>query len=466
MDQKAKGLSSREAAALSGGSERGSKNRVSENTTKTEDGSLGEFQVERSSSTKASPQPFVERSPSTMGLERRYINRTGTSQSLEVEETGQRKNTRDFPASEADRILVDETFQAELSNNKVNQNSTSFPPRPESRSGISSPKVAPLEEDSRANIAGRYKRGGDANMGRGLQGNMWRGSPNWSSPVIPNGFIPFQHGPPHGGFQSMMPQFPSPSLFGVRPSMEMSHSGIPYHMTDVQRFSGHMRPLGWQNMMDVSGSHMHGFFGGGVFRDGSRMYGGAEWDHNRRMHGRGWDSGVDAWKTLNVDVSMDVSSISVKDDNSAQAIDGDTLADQKSHSEDNRAKSIEAGSNLTSPAKELAVSSPKTLFKEAYVDTVAETMDTVERYCQHYLSKIDISVKLTDTEIHSQCMWLLEGEEGPTRDDGIAVFVNLKVFLSHASTSDLMFVCMYRRTAIFNTVILSLSLSLSHLILF
>ncbi|ESQ54466.1 hypothetical protein EUTSA_v10026934mg, partial [Eutrema salsugineum] len=416
VDQKAKGLSSKQAADLSGVSEGCSNNnRVSENTAKMEDGSVGEFQVERSSDTKASPRP----------LERRYINSTGASQSVEVEVTGQRNISRDFLASEADRFPVDETLQAELSlNKKANQNNSSFPPP----GGISSPKVGPLEGD---NFPGRYRRRGDANMRREQQGNVWRASRNRPSPLIPNRFIPFQHGPLHGGFQYMMPLFPSPSLFGVRPSMEMSHSGIPYHMTNAERFSAHLRPLGWENMMDVSGPHKHGFFkdmSNGNIRDESGMYGGAEWDHNRRMQGQGWDPAPDAWKTQNGHVSMDFSSMSVKEDKSAQVFEGDTLAVQTSHSEIKRAKSVKAGSYLKAPAKELAVSSLKVLFQEAYEDTVAETMDTVERYCRrHYLSKLDISVKLTDAELHTQCMWLLKSDEcRPTSDDGIAVFVNLK----------------------------------------
>lgn len=444
-DQITKGVSSREVVELSGGSERGTRHKISEKTAKMEDGTLGEFQAERSSATKASPRPMVERSPSSTSIDRRYNNRSGARRSLEVEETGHRNN-RDFSAPEDERLQVDETSQAELSyNNKANQNNSSFPPRPESRSGISSPRVGPRDEDNRVNTVGRYKRGVDGMMGRG-QGNVWRGVPSWPSP-LPNGFIPFQHVPPHGGFQTMMPQFPSPSLFGVRPSMEMNHPGIPYHIPDAERFSGHMRPLGWQNMMDGSGaSHMHGFFGdmsNGVFRDEPNMYGGSEWDHSRRMHSRGWESGADEWKTRNGDASMEVSSMSVKDDNSAQVADDESLGGQTSHSENNRAKSVEAGSNLTSPAKELHASSPKIMAEVAAEDPVTETTDNSERYCRHYLSKLDISVELTDPELR-KCISLLMDEERRTVDNATAVFVNLKVknsYLSRTSPLIILFVC-------------------------
>ncbi|KAG7605932.1 hypothetical protein ISN45_At05g049000 [Arabidopsis thaliana x Arabidopsis arenosa] len=427
-DQITKGASSREAAELSGGSERGTRQKVSEKTANMEDGVLGEFPAERSFAAKASPRPMVERSPSSTSLERRYNNRGGARRSIEVEETGHRNNARDYSATEEERHLVDETSQAELSfNNKANQNNSSFPPRPESRSGVSSPRVGPREEDNRVNTGGRYKRGGvDAMMGRG-QSNMWRGVPSWPSPLS-NGYFPFQHVPPHGAFQTMMPQFPTPALFGVRPSMEMNHQGISYHIPDAERFSGHMRPLGWQNMMDSSGaSHMHGFFGdmSNSVRDESNMYGGSEWDQNRRMNGRGWESGADEWKSRNGDASMEVSSMSVKDDNSAQVADDESLGGQTSHSDNNRAKSVEAGSNLTSPAKELHASSPKTMEEVAADDPVSETIDNTERYCRHYLSKLDVSAGLADAELR-KCISLLIGEEHLAMDDGTAVFVNLK----------------------------------------
>ncbi|ESQ43159.1 hypothetical protein EUTSA_v10012484mg [Eutrema salsugineum] len=421
-DQVAKGVSSREAAELSGGSERGTRHKGFERTAKMEDGVIGEFQGEKSSATKASPRTMVERSPSSTSFDRRFNNRSG--------EAGHRNSARDYSAAEDERLLVDETSQAELSfNNKPNQNNSSFPPRPESRSGIGSPRVGPREEDNRVNTGGRYKRGVDAMMGRGQQGNVWRGVPSWPSPLPPNGFIPFQHVPTHGGFQTMMPQFPSPSLFGVRPSMEMNHQGIPYHMPDAERFSSHMRPLGWQNMMDASGaSHMHGFFGdmsNSVFRDESNMYGGPDWDHNRRMHSRVWESGADEWKNRNGDASLEVSSMSGKDDNLVQVADDESLGGQTSHSENNRAKSVEAGSNLTSPAKELLASSPKVTAEVVAEDPVPEKVDNTERYRRHYLSKLDISVELADPELRKSISVLM-GEERITIDDGTPVFVNLK----------------------------------------
>ncbi|XP_010555725.1 PREDICTED: nipped-B-like protein B isoform X2 [Tarenaya hassleriana] len=422
LDQRPEGIFSRDAADLSGGSEGGSKYRASEKTPKMED-SLGELSVERSSSTKASPRGLIAKSPSCTSLERRNINRSGSGPSLGVEETSQRsaygdKLSRDLPC---ERPLGDDSLQAELSfSNKTHQSNSSFRPRPESRGGIGSPIVGSLEENSRVNIGGRYKRGGAINMGRG-QGNAWRNAPNWPSPV-PNGFIPFPHGPP---LQPVIPQFP----FGVRPSIEMGHSGIPYHMADAERFSGHLPSLGWQNMMDGVGPshHMHGWdMSNDVFRDEPLMYGGAEWDHGRRMHSQGWESGADAWKAQNGNASMDVSSISQKDDQSGQAVDDDALAGQTSHSENNRAKSVEAGSNLTSPGNDLLMEPPKILAEETSVHPVVETADNAEKYCRYYLAKIDISVELVGAELHTECMSLIMDEQSPIVGDGSAIVINLK----------------------------------------
>ncbi|CAF2123890.1 unnamed protein product [Brassica napus] len=59
-----------EAAELSGGSDRGTRQKASEKTVKTEDGVLGEFH----GSTKAFRRPMLERSPSSTSLDRRFNN--------------------------------------------------------------------------------------------------------------------------------------------------------------------------------------------------------------------------------------------------------------------------------------------------------------------------------------------------------------------------------------------------------
>ncbi|KAK3218354.1 hypothetical protein Dsin_012324 [Dipteronia sinensis] len=445
-EQRSKAISSREASGFSGVTERGSKYRSSEKSNKTDDGHLGELPVERSSSSKASPMGLVERSPSSTSLDRRYLNRPGIRRSLDVEETGRRGSVgpRELSATE-DRLnrdlplekpMVDDSSQMDLYYNRTSQSnsSSSLPPPPAFRAGVGSPSfMGSLEEDGRGNISARYRRSGDPNLGRG-QGNSWRGPPNWPSP-LPNGFIPFQHGPPHGGFQAMMPQFPSPAMFAVRPSMDINHSGIPYHIPDADRFSGHLRPLGWQNMMDGSGpSHLHGWDGNnGAFRDESHMYGGSDWDQNRNMmNGRGWETSSDMWKGENGDANMDLPSMSQKEDLPVQAPSDDGLAgkvgQQAASYENNHGaltKSDEPRS-ISSPAKDSSKLPPKTANEKTSDPSKRSSEDDVVHRCRVYLSKLDISAELAGEELYSRCMSLLGSYQTVTLETDTTVIVNLK----------------------------------------
>lgn len=446
IEQRSKAISSKEAGGFSGVSERGSKYRSMERSMKTEDGHLGEITVERSASSKASPMGLVERSPSSTSLDRRYTNRNGTRRSLDIEETGRRSSIgpRELSATE-DRLtresplekqLMDESVQMDLLYyNRTNQNnsSSSLPPSSAFRAGVGSPSfMGSLEEDGRVNISGRYRRSGDPSVGRG-QGNAWRGAPNWSSPV-PNGFMHFQHGPPHGGYPAMMSQFPSPSMFTVRPPMEMNHSGIPYHIHDADRFSGHLRPLGWQNMMDGSGPpHLHGWDGNnGSFRDEPHMFGGADWDQNRHpMNGRGWEtSSADVWKGENGDANMNLPSTSQKEDHPMQAPSDDELAGQEgpqAQHENNQGQDKSIETRSISSAEESFKTSPITADDEMPDPSKVSGADNFTQRCRAYLSKLDISMELAGPDLYSQCMSLLGLDQTATADKDTAIIVNLKV---------------------------------------
>lgn len=445
-EQRSKVISSREVSVLSGVTEKGVKYRSMEKPVKMDDGHLGELSTERSSSSKVSPRGLVERSPSSTSIDRRYLNRTGVRRSLDIEETGRRNSVsidaRDFSTAE-DRLyrdfpqekpLLDESSQADSAYyNRTSQSNASLIPPPSFRAGVDSPTLAgSLEEDGRLNSTARYKRGSDAGLGRG-HGNAWRGVPNWNSSV-PNGFIPFQHGPPHGSFQAMIPQFPSQPMFGVRPAMEMNHSGIHYHIPEADRFSSHLRPVGWQSMMDGSGPpHLHGWDGS----NGSgppHMYGGPEWEQKRHsMNGRGWESNADLWKGQDGDMKRDLPSPSHKDDYPEQAPADDALAmkaGQRSHTEDNhhevQAKTAEISSTGTSPAKEASDSLPKPAHEEA-ADHTALSSDDVSYFSRFYLSKLDISAELAHPELYNQCISLLDIEESTTMDEDATMDLLLEV---------------------------------------
>ncbi|GLU12013.1 hypothetical protein SLE2022_287220 [Rubroshorea leprosula] len=423
----------REVTGFSGSSDRGYKHRTMEKSSKVDDGQ-GELPIERSSSSKASPTSFTERSPSSTSLDGRYT-RAGGRQSLDIEETGRRggnsvedRTTRELPS---EKPLLDESSQDSAFYNSKGNSSLIYPP-PGFRPGHGSPSLmGSMEEDNRINISSRFKRSGDPIFGRG-QGNAWRGTPNWAAPVS-NGFIPFQHGPPHSGFQAMMPPFPSPTMFGVRPSMDINHAGIPYHIPDAERFSGHMRPIGWPNMIDGSGpSHLHGWDGNNVFRDETHMYGGPEWDQNRHpMNGRGWDANSEVWKGQNADA--DLSSTFQKEDNPAQA-PADDVSDgqdgQKCPYESNQngvqAENQEIRSDIPLLAKESSKSPPEISHEPTYDSSKVSSDDNSAHFCHVYLSKLDISTELAGSELYGQCMSLFDGEKSEPLVKDAAMFVNLK----------------------------------------
>ncbi|KAL3570577.1 hypothetical protein D5086_027826, partial [Populus alba] len=443
IEQRSKAISSREATDFPVTSERASKYRSSDKPIKMDDGHLGELSIERSLSSRASPRGLVDRSPSS-SHERRYANRTGVRRSVDIEESARRRSgsisARDVPSAD-DRLGRDLPLEKPLSDestpgdssfyNRTNQNNSALIPPHAFRGGGGSPSfMGSLEEDSRVNT--RYKRGGgDPNLGRG-QGNAWRGVPNWSSPM-PNGYMPFQHGP-HGSFQAMMSHFASPPLFSARPSMEINHSGIPYHIPDADRFSGHLRPLGWHNMIDGSGpSQMHGWDGNnGVFRDEPHAYG-QEWDQNRhQLNGRGWETGTDIWKTQNGDVNMDSPAASVKEDFPVQAPMENLSAGQVGHESQNenthqkvQAEIVETKSAVAS-AKESSRSMPKTILEKMPDPPKMQSSDDRSHFAHAYLSKLDISSELASPELYSQCMSLLSMEQGANADEDIVMLVNLK----------------------------------------
>ncbi|XP_039011376.1 uncharacterized protein LOC120140462 [Hibiscus syriacus] len=435
-EQRSKAASTREVTSFSETSERGAKYRSTEKSSRVEEGYSGEF--ERSSSLKASPMSMMEKSPST-SLECRYTSRSGVRRGLDIEETGwssasvggreeDNRLTRDLPP---EKPLLDGSSQSDSAfYNRAGQGNSSLNSQPPGlRSGVGSPFMSSLEEDIRFNNSGRYKRG-DLNVRRG-HANAWRGAPNWPPPV-PNGFIPFQPGPPHGGFQ-MMPQFPSPSLFNVRPSMDVNHSGIPYHIPDSERFNNHMRPMCWQNMMDGSSpAHFHGWDGHNViYREEGHMLGGPEWDQNRHpVNGRGWVTNSDVWKGQNADV--DLPSISQKEDHPLQAplddvYDGQEFQRSQYENGDNsiQVKGLEIRPGFMSPVKDSFRISPEIPHKAPDSPKISNK-DVDARYCQVYLSKLDISAELAGSDLYDQCMGILSAEQSKDFTKDVKRLVNLK----------------------------------------
>ncbi|KAE8726451.1 Detected protein of unknown function [Hibiscus syriacus] len=434
-EQKSKAASSREVTSLT--PERGAKYRSMEKSNRVNEGHSGELPIERFSSSKASPMSMKERSPST-SLERRYVSRSGVKRGLDIEELGwssasvggreeDNKLSRDLPL---EKPLLDGSFQADsVFYNKAGQGNSSLISQPPGlKAGIGSPSfMGSLEEDNRFNNSGRYKSG-DLNVRRG-HANAWRGAPNWSAPV-PNGFIPFQ---PHGAFQAMLPQFPSPSLFGVRPSMEINHSGIPYHIPDAERFNSHLRPMGWQNTMDGSGpAPFHGWDGHNVsFRDEVHLFGHPEWDQSRHpVNGRGWDTGSDVWKGQNGDSVLPATF--QKEDHHLQ-VNLDDVYDgperQKFQYENGnngaQAKGLEIRFDVLSPVKESSRFSSEIPHKAPDSSKISSEDDDA-RCCQAYLCKLDISAELAGSDLYDQCRILMNVERNRDLSNDVTMLVNLK----------------------------------------
>ncbi|XP_020211326.1 uncharacterized protein LOC109796103 [Cajanus cajan] len=417
----------------SGTSDRSSKYKLMEKPIKVDECPAGDLSTERSNSAKASPVGLMERSPSSTNIERRYVNRGGVKRNLEIDESGRRNSTdvRDFSTSEdrlgreSEKSQLDEPSQADSSlygrNNQ--SNSSLIPPPPGFRATLDRPYMGSLEDDVRDNSNSRYRRSSEPGFGRGHGGNSWRAVPNWNSPV-PNGFVPFPPGPAHGGFQTMVPQFTSQPLFGVRPPMEVNHAGIPYHIGDADRFPGHLRPLGWPNLMDGTGTaHLHGWDNNNnVYRDDPHMYGGSDWDRNRHStNSHGWESGSETWKEQSSDSKKELPSPVCKEESVPTLIDNG-LTDQTtqmSQDEHNRDDLIEKSPerksfSLSSPADASLNSSSPTVLEK--VPDTSTPSDNTSLFSRFYLSKLDISVDLVLPELYDQCMSTLNVDKNAPVD--------------------------------------------------
>lgn len=299
---------------------------------------------------------------------------------------------------------------------------SSVPPISAFRAGVDN--TCSMEENSRSTPLTRYKRNSDPNVARG-HGNGWKGVQNWSSP-LPNAFIPFQHGQPHGSFQAMMPpQFPSPAMFGVRPSMEINHLGgqIAYHIPDDNRFSAHLRPLGWQNIVDGSvpgTSQLHGWEGN------NGVYKGPDWDHNRHsMNGRGWEMSGDTWKGQNGDLNMDLPPTSQKEDYKARIPENDFPIGQNEGKDHGvQAKSME----IISPSIESSKSpSIITSHEDTLEPSKISSDDGAPHVSRVYISKLDISPELANPELYNQLMGLVDTDLSANVDEYPIEDLNLKV---------------------------------------
>ncbi|KAF7151580.1 hypothetical protein RHSIM_Rhsim02G0244200 [Rhododendron simsii] len=403
--------------------ERAPLSRSSEKTLQKDDIRLVEFSAERHPKEDAhsSPLHLVDKSPSSTSTDRRQLNRSGVRRNLDVEDSGQRSGgSRDAKSpSQADGDNKSVSSPFSRTGNFSNNPRSLLPPPPPFRMGADSPLVlGSFEDDNRSKPNNRHRRIGDHTTGR-AQGSPWRGVPNWSSSV-PNGYIPFQHGPPPV-FHPVMQQFPAPAMFSLRPpSMELNQSGGPYHVPDGDRFSGHGRPLGWRHSVE---DPTHGWdASNAVFGDESHIYGRPSWDPNSRNlpGGRAWEPNSGGmWKGHNSGSSTELPSAPDMVDYSTPGRADDVWSGQSSLKAQNDEKHPSAQvesihveqSNDTNEKN--AFETPKTIPEE--MPNLPRKEDACLSHL--YLSMLDISPDLTQPELYSQYTNLVGMDQNTVSDE-------------------------------------------------
>ncbi|XP_058203575.1 uncharacterized protein LOC131317907 isoform X2 [Rhododendron vialii] len=403
--------------------ERAPLSRSIEKTLQKDDIRLVEFSAERHPKEDAhsSPLHLVDKSPSSTSTDRRQLNRSGVRRNLDIEDSGQRSGgSRDAKSpSQADGDNKSVSSPFSRTGNFSNNPRSLLPPPPPFRMGPDSPLVlGSFEDDNRSKPNNCHRRIGDHTTGR-AQGSPWRGVPNWSSPVA-NGYNLFQHGPPQV-FHPVMQQFPAPSMFSLRPpSMELNQSGVPYHVPDGDRFSGHGRPLGWRHTVE---DPTHGWdASNAVFGDESHIYGIPSWDQNSRNL-----TGGQVWETNSGGVR--------KGHNSGSSTELPSAPDIVDYSTRGRADDVWSGqSSLKAQNDEKHPSAQvESIHFEQSNDaneknafetpkTIPEEMPSLPRkedacLSHLYLSMLDISPDLTQPELYNQYTNLVGMDQNTVSDE-------------------------------------------------
>ncbi|CAH9106606.1 unnamed protein product [Cuscuta europaea] len=454
---------SRDYSGSAGTVDKISSTRSAEKAIQKDDNYLIDGSAERrlKSDSRNSSIQVVDKSPSSTSNDRRHLGRSEVKRSLDIEDfalrSGSKDAAKDFSGKEGrgnrdppmdafaghepghqdgDTLSVSSPFIRGGSH--VSGGSTRLPPPLPFRQGIDSPSViSSSEDDFRAKPGSRHRRvgGGESNVGR-FQGNSWRGVPSWPSPVG-NGFI-FQHAPPHVSFPPVMQQFPAPPMFGVRPSMDLNHPGLPYHMPpDADRFSNHGRPIGWRTPMDSSCSPFHSWdSNNSVLGDEANIYGRPEWDQYRNLPmNRNWEHTSDLWKVgPNRSASLEMQSASHKEAHSGQGPGGDESltcqSGQQSQSEQKHAD-LEVESNAfiqsSDPTENKNIPEDlRILPQEPCINDSKLSRKDDSCFCLAYLAKLDISADLTEPDLYEQCKSLLLSDDTMVADVDVPIRLYLE----------------------------------------
>ncbi|XP_022870962.1 ankyrin repeat domain-containing protein 11-like isoform X1 [Olea europaea var. sylvestris] len=382
---------------------------------------LGDLSAERhlKSDILTSPLQLISKSPSS-STDRRHSSKSNVRKSLDIEDSAQdnsgSKDVKDYFGKEGrgNRELAMGAFPGdEISQPDGDTLSVSSPFSRNSRLSHGSKPLLP--PPFRTGMDSHCRRIGDPDFGR-VQGNAWGGVPNWPSPVA-NGFIPFPHGPPPVGFHSMMQQFPVPSIFGVRPSVDLNHSQGPYRMPDADSFSGNVPSMGWHNPVDDSRPlPLHGWnSSNAVFSNESQTYERPEWNPSRTFPGgQGWETSGDLWKGPNRTASMDRPSSSEKQNNFVQG-DEISAGQNEQTQRDQQADSADISQLSDSLEKNSGAEAPH-ISQEDTSDYAKMSRKDDGQFCHVYLSKLDISADLTEPESFKQWASIINTDQNMISD--------------------------------------------------
>eukprot|EP01018_Ginkgo_biloba_P034779 Gb_40361 [translate_table: standard] len=293
--------------------------------------------------------------------------------------------------------------------------SSHLPPPPPFRPGIDNPAVlssnSNFEEGPCSREHGRADWKASPPFKRGeLNGAVrnWNMRPQGPGPS--GSFIPFPHhagGHSHGGFLNMGQQYAGPPFYrGVRPSADMNHGGVPYHMWDGgDGYPGHSGAFGWHRQAeDVCGSNvqgsLHAWDGPGLLGEEALMYGRRDWYPNRQGMGSGsWDRATGPWKGQASDISTEAWGGSQYPHDHHEKIKRErspTESIEIKRSDEVTLKVIAESPQVTSSA------GARNLNKNAR-NLNKNASDTI----RFYLSKLDISAELAGPDLYSQCASLL-----------------------------------------------------------
>ncbi|CAI9772651.1 unnamed protein product [Fraxinus pennsylvanica] len=414
--------STRDYASSSGGAEKISSSQSLEKLGQ-KDSHLGELSAERhlkSDIHTSSLQP-VYKSPSS-SADRRHLSKSNVRRSRDIEDSAQcnsgSRDAKDYSGKEGrgSREPSMDIFPGdELSRADGDTLSVSSPFSRNSHLSSSAKSLLP-PPPFRTGMDSRRRRIGEPNVGR-VQGNAWQGVPNWPSPVA-NGFIPFPHMPPPIGFHSVMQPFPVPSVFGVRPSMDLNHSQNLYHMPDADRFSGHGPPMGWHNPVDDSRPlPLHGWnASNAVFSDESHIYERPDWNPSRTLPGgQGWETSGDLWNGPNRSASMERPSSSEKQNNFVRGVDEVSAGQNEQPQRDQQADGAHISQLSDSSEKNADAEAPHISEEETRNLAKMSRKDDVQ-FCHVYLSKLDISADITEPELFKQWASIVDTDQNIISD--------------------------------------------------